>query len=529
MDNLKMLEGYRNRMNLLSSTYFLSEFVVNRRDYKEFDNHEFYNLTVQILCLIMDKSLKGEHCLKEDIINFVEDLNKFYYNKTLTRERTSDLVYYILRKGLRNDGYTYRFSFYDYDNNRESYINVQLINDDIIDVDGEIKTTYYLTEDGYKLLFSTKEYDDIYEIQITKMIAEFKIMNGDYKSAKADIDKLINLLEIACQNLDNYLHKVKKNISLIQSEKYSEVISKTFDMLLSQQSKYSELKVMVEGKINILYAEDINSEHIKTQIEDIKKIIDGLDRAIMFIKKLHEKKNVFSSQFKELLKSILFANFNGKFDFEKEITDKIEKDASLIASLDRLYKPIFKLQSPNIFSLHTPYGEQNLEKAAAAKEIEVMSENVEYVDEKDEIIKTYNEFYEEFLKALLDYGKTCKTFFLSDFITKIKEHKENYIRATRYGGLIRNMLLFFAHSGQEVNLEEVKSELKKVTVVNPSENFDILYTISAINKFYKRLPTIKINVLEGAFTFLTSINLEDKTAVKLTVPDIEFTFDQGEE
>jgi hypothetical protein len=530
MDNLKMLEGYRNRMKILSSTYFLSQFVVNRRDCKEFQDHELYNLTVQILCFIMDKSLKGENCLREDIIDFVEELDIVFYKKTLPRERISEIVYYILRKGLRNEGYAYKFSFYDYDSNSESHINVQLVNDNIINVDGDTRTTYFLTEEGYKLLFSTKEYDDIYEIQITKMIAELKIINGDYKSAKEDIHKLINLLEVQCQNLDSYLQRVKKNIFLIQDEKYSEVVEKTFDMLLSQQSKYSELKAMIEDKIHLVYAENINSEQTKSKIEDIKNILEGLDRAIEYIRKLHEKKHKFSQQYKELLKSIMFSTLGGRFDFEKFVMDKIEKDAFLIGNLDKLYKPLFKLQSPNIFSLHTPYGEQNVEKIAQPnKEIEMMIEDVEYESDNDKLIKTYNDFYGEFFKSILDYGRDNSKFFLSGFMSKLKETDEKYIKVTRYGGLIRNLLLFFAHIGGELNLEEVKKELKKIAVVNPSENFDILYTVSSLMKHYKKLPTISVNVLDHRTTFLTSINVEEKTAVKLTVPEIEFIFTMWEE
>ncbi|ERI95719.1 hypothetical protein HMPREF1982_00022 [Clostridiales bacterium oral taxon 876 str. F0540] len=526
MDNLKMLEGYRRRMNLLSSTYFLSEFVVNRRDGKEFDNHEFYNLIIQILCFIMDRSLKGENCTREDIVNFMDDINRVCYKKTLTRERIGELVYYILRKGLRNEGYAYSFSYYDYDNEKDSHINVQLINDEIIDIDGETKTTYFLTEDGYKLLFSTKEYDDIYEIEITKMIAEFKIKNGDYKSAREDIDKLVNLLEIQCQNIDNYIQRTKRNIAFIQNEKYSEVIGKTFDVLLSQMSKYSELKTMVLGKLDILYTEDVSSERILEQIGDIKMVLSGLDKAIFFIRKLHERKDSFSSQFKELLKSAMFINYNGRFDFEKEIMQKIEKDASFIGNLDRIYKPLFKLQSPNIFSLHVPYDEQNLQGEKVSKEIEVMSEEVELEDEKEEIMRAYNAFYEDFLRSLLDYGFRCESFYLSSFIADLKKDKNIYVEKTRYGGLVRNMLLFFAHEGEEINLEEVRKELRKVAVVNPSESFDILYSVSTLSKYYRKLPTIKISVLDETFTFLTSINLEERTATKLTVPDMEFTFIQ---
>jgi hypothetical protein len=157
-----------------------------------------------------------------------------------------------------------------------------------------------------------------------------------------------------------------------------------------------------------------------------------------------------------------------------------------------------------------------------------MCEEVEIQDEKEEILRSYNTFYEDFFKLLLDYGSVNKIFTLSSFIEKIKENKESYIEKTRYGGLIRNILLFFAHEREEINLEDVKNELKKVAVVNPSESFDILYTVSSISKYYKKLPTMRITVPEETFTFLTSINMEEKTATKLTVPDMEFTFiEQG--
>lgn len=92
------------------------------------------------------------------------------------------------------------------------------------------------------MLLSTKEYDELFQIQISQMIAKLRIEKGDYQGAKEDIYDIINTLEIHQQKIDNYIKIIKVNILYIKEEKYSTVIDTTVETLLEEMDKYEELK-----------------------------------------------------------------------------------------------------------------------------------------------------------------------------------------------------------------------------------------------------------------------------------------------
>lgn len=524
MDNNHVLKGYGDRMQLLASTHFISEFIINRREFKMFNNHEFYNIVIQILCFIMDKSLKGKYCFREDIIEFVISLNEEIYKKKIEETQLEEAVYYILKRGLRNDGYQYIFSYYDYDGAKNESIKVQLIDDEIVKFQGVDKTNYFLTERGYKLLFSTKEYDDAFQIEISKFIAEKKITNGDYKSAQSEIEKLINLLKIQYEKVDKYILNAKKDVSIIENMKYSEVMVDTFNVLLAQQSNYLDLKNMVTRNLELLYNEDVNEEKIKETIKDIEAVLDGLNNAIMHMKMLYEKKGKFTRQYEELINSLVFSQSSNKYDFEKVITNEIEDNIQLMPNLRELYKRFFKIESPNIFSLHIPYGEQKI-NINEVKIDNLGRELEEMFEEKVNYAELNNKYYLEFLKALIDFGEGKSEFSLKEFINEKKENMDEYIKLTRDGYLIREIFLFFSHSDGIIDMEKIKEEeLKRISHIEPTNGFDILYIVSELdNENIGKLPYIEITIDRGdTISFNTSIDMEEKTALKLTMENVKF-------
>lgn len=530
MNNKHVLNGYGERMQLLASMHFISEFVTNRRGYKEFDNQEFFNLVIQILCFIMDKSLKGKLCFREDIIEFVTELNEEIYKKDIEDNIIEEIVYYILKRGLRNDGYVYRFSYYDYDKADTKSVKIQLIDDEIVEFEGSDKTNYFLTERGYKLLFSTKEYDDAFQIEISKFIAEKKIINGDYKSAQTEIEKLINLLKIQYDKIDKYILNAKKDISLIKNMKYSEVMKDTFDVLLTQQNNYLDLKRMVTKNLELLYNEDINEDKIKETISDIEVVLDGLNNAIMHMKRLYDKKGEFTKQYEELINSFLFSQSSNRFDFEKSILNRIEENIEIIPNLKEVYKSLFKVQSPNIFSLHVPYSEQKVD----LKEVKI-DDSGRQLEDEFEVEVNYaelnNKYYLEFLNEIIRYSKDKGEFTLEEFLNNKKENMDEYIKLTRNGKLIREICLFFSHSTGVINMEKIKNEeLKRISYIQPTKGFDILYIVSELNnQSTGKLPCICVEQIKGKeISFNTSINMEEKTALKLTIEDMRFSIRLGE-
>ncbi|NJA22270.1 hypothetical protein GSQ29_18025, partial [Clostridioides difficile] len=96
MEMINILGGYNKRVNCIGSYYLIATIANNRNKFKEFNNIQFYNLLIQVLCYIFDRSLRRKHCLKNDIEDFIEEINSMDYKIMLSEDDLKDLANYII-------------------------------------------------------------------------------------------------------------------------------------------------------------------------------------------------------------------------------------------------------------------------------------------------------------------------------------------------------------------------------------------------------------------------------------------------
>ncbi|GAA3663860.1 hypothetical protein [Asaccharospora irregularis] len=536
MDMRSILGGYNKRVNAIGSYYLIASIANNRNKFKEFTNIEFYNLLIEVLCYIFDRSLRRKHCLRDDIKFFIDELNNISYKKFYSEDELDDLTNYIIN-GLSNNGKVYMFNYYSIEKDNHIDESIKIIEDKNIKVNNKERLSYSLTTEGYRLLLATKEYDELFQIQISQMIAKLRIEKGDYQGAKEDIYDIVNTLEIQSQKIDNYIKIIKVNIFYIKEEKYSTVIDKTVETLLEEMDKYEELKkevkLIIQDKEDYLEKDDpIDKEkikNIKMQLVQMKELINGVVLAKSTASNLLTRVQVFREEFNEILKRLLTTPVLKRFNFKEEILDRLEKDSDFICIIRELYISLFKVEMPNLFNIGVAYQEQKLLSQEEITNDIVDDGDYEIIQnkEKEEEIAYCENYYFEFFKYLLDYGVRINSFTLKEFLNYFLTHNKGaYVDITRDAKLMRNLVLFFANQKDKISIKKITKMLDHSTF-SPSIDFQIERIIESLMieefELINKVNFIECKKISGdEITINTEINLETMTAVKLEITNIKF-------
>ncbi|HDF4156007.1 TPA: hypothetical protein PC372_002727 [Clostridioides difficile] len=536
MEMINILEGYNKRVNCIGSYYLIETLANNRNKFKEFDNIQFYNLLIQVLCYIFDRSLRRKNCLRDDIKDFIEEINRMDYKIMLSEDDLKDLANYIIN-GLTNSGKVYLFTYYSLEQEKHIDESIKIIEDKNVKINNQERLSYSLTTEGYRLLLSTKEYDELFQIQISQMIAKLRIEKGDYQGAKEDIYDIINTLEIHQQKIDNYIKIIKVNILYIKEEKYSTVIDTTVETLLEEMDKYEELKkevkLLIKDKEDYLEKdEDIDKEKIKnirTQLLQMKELIDGIVLAKSTATNLLSRVQDFREEFKEILKKLLTTPVIKRFNFKEEILDRLEKDSDFLLIIRELYISLFKVELPNRFNIGVAYQEQKLLNTREIENEIVNKDELEIIEnkEKEERINYCENYYFDFFKYLIKYGLEKGQFTLEEFLKNyLKYDKVIYLEITKDSKLMRDIIIYFANQRESINIKKIIRMLEN-SAFSPNTDFQIERLIERLLvedfELLNSVSHIKSNkIFEDEMKINTEINLETMTAVKLEIANIKF-------
>ncbi|AUA38378.1 Uncharacterised protein [Clostridioides difficile] len=536
MEMINILEGYNKRVNCIGSYYLIATLANNRNKFKEFDNIQFYNLLIQVLCYIFDRSLRRKNCLRDDIKDFIEEINRMDYKIMLSEDDLKDLANYIIN-GLTNSGKVYLFTYYSLEQEKHIDESIKIIEDKNVKINNQERLSYSLTTEGYRLLLSTKEYDELFQIQISQMIAKLRIEKGDYQGAKEDIYDIINTLEIHQQKIDNYIKIIKVNILYIKEEKYSTVIDTTVETLLEEMDKYEELKkevkLLIKDKEDYLEKdEDIDKEKIKnirTQLLQMKELIDGIVLAKSTATNLLSRVQDFREEFKEILKKLLTTPVIKRFNFKEEILDRLEKDSDFLLIIRELYISLFKVELPNRFNIGVAYQEQKLLNTREIENEIVNKDELEIIEnkEKEERINYCENYYFDFFKYLIKYGLEKGQFTLEEFLKNyLKYDKVIYLEITKDSKLMRDIIIYFANQRESINIKKIIRMLEN-SAFSPNTDFQIERLIERLLvedfELLNSVSHIKSNkIFEDEMKINTEINLETMTAVKLEIANIKF-------
>ena len=535
----KILGGYGKRVNVIGSYYLISSIVNNRRKFQDFTNVEFYNLLVQILCFIFEKSLRRKHCFKENIKSFVEEINILAYKKSLTNEQLDELTMFVI-KNLTNKGKTFSFEYYDNEKNDITNGYIKIVEDTDVVVNKENRITYSLTPEGYRLLLSTKEIDELYQIKISQILAQIRLQNDDYAGAKEDIYDIINNLEVQYQKIDGFMKIIRNNIFHVSEVKYSDIIDQTLNVLLEEMDKYEELRgttlLKIKDKEDYLgdFEKNMNEKAklLRNQLFQLKDLITGINLAKTANSDLISRVQSFREEYSDILEKLLRTPILKKFNFKEEILNKLEENSDFLLPLRDLYTPLFKTSLPNIFSINIPYLEQTPLKKETNKE-DIVQDTDDFTivlnEEKEKRIQDCQNYYYSFVNILLNYASLNENFTLKEFLNYLlKNDTSSYIEITRDAELMRNVVMFFACQRDCIKVYKIIDMLHEITFLVDTE----FVFESVVGKLYKdehnyirRIESlISEKIIDDEMIINTEINIEEMTATKLELTNVKFKF-----
>ena len=539
LDMTRILGGYEKRVNVIGSYFLISSIVNNRKKFQEFSNVEFYNLLIQILCFIFERSLRRKRCFKENIKSFIEEVNILAYKKPLTNDYLDELTKFTI-KHLTNKGKTFAFPYYN--NEKEDITNgyIKIIEDTDVIVNKENRITYSLTPEGYRLLLSTKEIDELYQIKISQTLAQIRLKNDDYEGAKEDIYDIINNLEIQYQKIDGFMKIIRNNIFNTSEVKYSDIIDQTLSVLLEEMDKYEELRestlLKIKDKEDYLdgLGENLHEKAkvLRTQLIQLKDLIIGIGLAKSAASGLISRVQIFREEYSDILEKLLRMPVLKRFNFKEEILNKLEDNPEFLIPLRDIYTPLFKINLPNIFTINIPYLEQTPLKKEINKEDIIQDShdfNIVSNEEKKKRIEDCQNYYYSFVNILFNYAELNESFTLKELLYDLlKNDTSSYMEITKDAELMRNVVMFFAYQKEGIKLYKIIKMIHEVTFSSDAEFvFEniVVRLYKDEHKYVRRIESmISDKIIDDEMEINTEINLEEMTATKLELTNVKFKF-----
>ena len=188
---LEFLQGFQERMGFVAAV----DSIVGRRNRSTeieewFEEEEMDNLFFSLLVYIMEQTLnENDQCTMENMAAFLEKVLPAF-QKDFSEEQIYRLTEYMVRDILQNKGEEKTYHVMDYEHGMKE-IRIRLIQDKITDGG---KIVYQLTDQGYNLLFRTREVDKELDFKLEQLKLKELLKRKNYKHALRQSQELMNML-----------------------------------------------------------------------------------------------------------------------------------------------------------------------------------------------------------------------------------------------------------------------------------------------------------------------------------------------
>lgn len=408
----EFLEGFHQRMQLIG----VVDALINRRNKKaELENpigdKEFENLIFSVLVFIMEKTLtEEEECTLKTIAGFVEGILENNYQYPSAREQAMPITEYIIKTILQFDGKNTYYPVMNYEKAEWNPIRIKLLNEKVEDRPQGYVSIYSLSDQGYDLLFRTKEVDN----EIRFSVEEFKlrelIKRKNYKKALQQSNNLVQMVRQKKRDLEQFIQAARGNIHELDLSKFDELISSIYRLLEEEYKTLGEIQSMVrisEGRIRADYEKrgELTEDLKKAQME-MRRIIQNLSSA------RKEQAQLINSRegSYRILKSTLEESFQfttqKRYDFEQEILRPMERISEAGSrNLWKLFNPLFHVEPYRYLPISLVYKPQGkLSEEESSEAVGILVDEV-----KEDVEKARNErnngIYLEILTSIVEEGE----------------------------------------------------------------------------------------------------------------------------
>lgn len=517
------LERFQNRMEFCA----IIDSIVNRKNKNTgiegmFESYELDNLIVSVLVFIMESTLSEDKiCTLKEINAFIIEILPVY-NKFFSYEQTEELTRYIVKDILMNKGEKRVYGIMNYEEKRVVETSIRLISDSI-DENDEIK--YMLTEQGYNFLFRTKEIDDELGFKIEEIRLKLLIVKKNYKKAVSQSRELIQMLKNKANQLSQFERRLNSNIKHVSSKEYSALINEIYVMLDQEHGDMREIRNMIKTARERLIEEENNGiapdEKTIMAKKEIITLEKNIDTALDLQQSLITQSENIRLHYRETLRNAIKFMHKKTFDFEKEILTPLEKACvSDVKLLDKLLKPLMKIQMKKTFNVSLLYDYQKLNESrdqSANINDDLESDDDERM-EKQRISRQYELLINELIQYAADHAPR---FYLSDFIGHL--HANDALRPLVLEKRTYLALLKIYEFG-EINISEWVAAGEEVFVDILGE-FDLAYCLfrtRAANGGFYGIKTLTVHRLDDILDIAEPISSEPMPVFSVKINNMEF-------
>ncbi|MGH4120586.1 hypothetical protein [Clostridium sp.] len=501
------LNNFHKRMEKLSYSFLIDNKVSTLTTFKDyFTSVELINLVYSLMCFVLDKSLKDEECTLNSMAVILEDLSSKYYDRILTEEEAYDITHFIVYKILRNDGKPFMFTTIDYSACKNIVFDFHLLQQRTSKQDNN-KSTFTLTQEGYRLILGALEVDEKTQIDINQMILEMSLKRKNFSQGLLAVENLNNLITAQINVVNNFIYRTRENIFSIEQRDFEDNFLKNIEVLVEQNKKFDELKAIIIIEEERLSRTDVeitkdNYESLK-QLSRIKELLINISYKAGELITSHFH---FKDEYKKALYEASFYYNNKRINIKDDLLKPIEMDALKLGNVFKLFNPLFKAKLSKKFNINSMFNDQKLYfKEDAEDEIlidlidnednelilkqknrlqyrEIISVILNFlVSTKDSDLKTLMQLYNS--KSVLDYRKLIPT---------MRKFSEVLIELLRIG--IIDVEEMITDQNDAYDNEEIEFDLRALLVEEIQEKYKLV-SIKYIH-FNKCTDGVKLTITE---------------------------------
>lgn len=520
------LEGFEKRMRIIAAVDSIVNRTNRRMDLERlFSTGQLDNLIFSVLVFIMERTLaEDEECTLDSIAGFVRRILPAY-GVELSGDMIRQVAEYIIKDILQNGGEARYYPIMTYGRGM-SETRIRLVEDKLQDGDKGYIITYQLTDQGYDLLFRTKEVEQEISFTIEELKLRELIKRKNYKKAISQSSSLIQMVRQKKNDLRQFMEKIRGNIYEVDIREYEKLTHSTYALLEEEYGMMNEILGMITLSEERLREEEQTrgglDEEMRKARREIALIRRNIHLTINEQRELIVDRHQLSAIYKDTLEDSFMLARSKKFSFEQEILQRLEQCGEQdIPLLWRLFNPLFKPnpeRTLNILSLFEAQSRLRQEDPEADEiEIEELSEDRERLK-----VEETNRLNITLLRFILEFSAQHREGFrLSQLIGELKNQDELYHRLTQ-GDLLFHTLLKLYDFGP-LKIREWKKEIHEV-VANPTGELDLdfcllgieyddpdLFGVENLQLIKPDEATVKEEILlsQGAERFSKSIQISD--------------------
>ncbi len=423
--SLQILEGFEKRMQIVAAI----DSIVNRSNRnmeleRLFEPGQLDNIILSMLVFIMERTLaEDEECTLDSITAFIAGIMPGY-GLDLPWETMRRVAEYVIKDILQNGGEARYYPVMKYGTGMVQ-TRIRLIDDRLRESDRGYVTDYQLTDQGYDLLFRTKEVDQEISFTIEELKLRELIRRKNYRKAIGQSSNLLQMVRQKQNDMRQFLQKIRGNIYEVDIREFERLVDSTYTLLEEEYGLMNEIRGMILLSEERLKAEEETrgslDEEMKRARAEIAVIRRNINSTISEQKNLILERHNLSRIYRETIADSFSLSLARNFDFEQEILAPLERcDETLVPSLWKLLNPLFRPNPDKNLNLLSLYERQSRlrqeELDAGGVLIEQLGEDVEL-----RRIRQLNDANTEFIRSLLEYAAGNRTGFrFSEWFTHLK-------------------------------------------------------------------------------------------------------------